>query len=129
MPDLSLAFIGSVEDKTGGQAKIFKALSITRLEGSRRCFAVDAVAYGESNLKPCIKRGSALKTNFARADPPSLMTPSMLSRLSGVGQKLLSAPTRSVRRTSGLVQVGFAYVTRLSMLGTEFTLSLFLSNR
>ena len=26
----SLAFIGSAEDKTGGQAKIFKALSITR---------------------------------------------------------------------------------------------------
>ncbi|PYL41342.1 MAG: hypothetical protein DMF42_10710 [Verrucomicrobia bacterium] len=51
------------------------------------------------------------------------MTPSMLSRLSGAGQKLLSAPTRSLRRTSGFVQVGFGYVTRLMMLGQKFALS------
>ena len=64
--------IGSAEDKTGGQAKIFKALSITRLEGSRRCFAVDAVAYGESNLTPCIKKGFCVyvKNQFCKGRSP-----------------------------------------------------------
>jgi hypothetical protein len=36
---MSLAFIGSAEDKSGDQARIFKALSITRLEGSPLVFA------------------------------------------------------------------------------------------
>jgi len=83
---------------------VAEAVSITRLEGSRWRFCGGRGGYGESNLTHCIKMGSTFwtKNNPCESQPlnhdAAYATAVKLSEA-----RLLSMPTRSVRRTSGFV--------------------------